>query len=178
MTDYFADIAPATHLLAALVLLSRLADVVSTRLVSPTLRFEANPLVRRLGWRFAWGTLLLALAPYVSAEAGVVLVAASLLVASGNLARGWVARAIGEAEYDALLLRAAARTRRRTALGFVLSSGALAMLAGVVLMWLSGVPSWGYWFGVGIASYGLAIAGHGSAFVVRLFRRASAAAAA
>jgi hypothetical protein len=38
-----------THLLAFFVLLSRIGDVVSTRLVSPTLRLEANQIVRRVG---------------------------------------------------------------------------------------------------------------------------------
>jgi hypothetical protein len=39
-------------------------------------------------------------------------------------------------------------------------------------MWLSGSPETStYWFGVGIVIYGFAIAGHGTAFVIRLFRR-------
>jgi hypothetical protein len=56
----------------------------------------------------------------------------------------------------------------------VIASGTFALIAGVVLMWLTGSSSWGYWFGFGIAIYGLAIGGHGSVYVLRVFRRAAA----
>jgi hypothetical protein len=42
-----------THITAVLVLLSRLGDIVSTRLVTPTLQLEANSIARHLGWRYA-----------------------------------------------------------------------------------------------------------------------------
>ena len=41
------------HLIAALAVLSRLADIGTTYLASPTLKLEANSLVRRFGWAIA-----------------------------------------------------------------------------------------------------------------------------
>jgi hypothetical protein len=41
------------HILARLVFLSRVGDIGSTWLVTPKLLLEANPFVRRLGYRFA-----------------------------------------------------------------------------------------------------------------------------
>ena len=175
MIDWFRDAHPLTHTIAALLLVGRIGDILSTRLVTPTLRLEANPVMRRLGWRFAWTSLLLALLPYYSPGLGIAAVAASLLVAASNLSRGWIYHALGETASDEFLLQVAAKTRQAPALAFVLGGGVLTMLAGALLMWLSGssgVP--GYWFGAGIVIYGLAIAVHGSVFVLRLIRRARA----
>jgi hypothetical protein len=163
-----------THTIAALLLLGRLGDIVSTRLITPTLRLEANPVVRRLGWRFAWASLLLALVPYYSVAFGIAALAVSLLVSASNLSRGWMFRALGEARADEFLLRVARQGRLATALGFLFSGAAFVVVAGVVLMWLSGsVGAPSYWFGVGIVIYGIAIALHGSASIIRLFRRAA-----
>ena len=172
MIDAFVHANGYTHVLAFLVLLSRIGDVVSTRLVSPTLRLEANPLVRRLGWRFAASTLVIALIPYFMLEMGVVVLTTSLLVAGSNFSRGWLVHALGETEYEDLLLRAASRGRRRVALGFIQAGAAHVALAGLVLMWLSTPSQWGYYSGLGVLTYGLVVAIHGSLFVVRLFRRA------
>ena len=98
MLDAFVRADGFTHLLAFLVLLSRIGDVVSTRLVTPTLRLEANPIVRRLGWRFAATTLVIAVVPYFLLPLGVVVLTTSLLVAGSNLSRGWLVHALGEAE--------------------------------------------------------------------------------
>jgi hypothetical protein len=171
MIDAFVHADGFTHILAFLVLLSRIGDVVSTRLVTPTLRLEANPIVRRLGWRFAASTLLVAAIPYVMLELGVVVLTTSLLVAGSNFSRGWLVHALGEAEYEDLLLRAASRGNRRVALGFILAGAAHVAAAGVVLMWLSTPNQWGFYSGFGVLSYGVVVAIHGSLFVVRLFRR-------
>jgi hypothetical protein len=161
-----------THILAVLLLFSRIGDVVSTRLATPTLRLETNAIARRLGWPFAAATLLVALVPYYSPPMGVALLAASLLVTGSNLSRGWVAHVLGEADFEEILLRAARRGRRRVVLGFVLAGAAHVMFAGLLLMWLSGSVGWSYWFGMGMLGYGLVMSVHGSLFVLRLFRRA------
>jgi hypothetical protein len=38
------------HAVAFLLLLARIGDVGSTYLISPTLKLEANPIIRRLRW--------------------------------------------------------------------------------------------------------------------------------
>ncbi len=171
MIDAFVHADWFTHLLAFLVLLSRISDVVSTRLITPTLRLEANPVVRRLGWGFAFTTLLIGLIPYFMTTFGVVVLTTSLLVAGSNFSRGWVAHAIGEAEYEEFLLRVASRGSRRVAVSFILAGAAHFALAGAVLMWLSAQNQWGFYVGVGVLFYGFVVALHGSLFVSRLFRR-------
>jgi hypothetical protein len=161
----------STHLLAFLVLLSRLADIISTRLVTPTLKLEANPIARRLGWRFAYATLLIAAVPYYSKGLAVCVFTLSFLVSGSNLFRGWVARALGEEEYMALMRRVGRGGNRYVSLGFVLAAAASYAIVGILLMCLSGSESeWGYWFGLGIVLYGLTIAIYGSASILRVFR--------
>ena len=167
------DVSSETHLLAALVLFSRLGDVVSTWLVTPRLRLEANPVVRRLGWRFAALTLFVAFVPYAHAGLGVAILTTSLFVTASNLSRGWMVRAMGEAEYEHMLLDVARRGSRREALAFVNGGAAFILSAGLVLIWLDGPVSWGFWFGFGIITYAFAISVHGSFFIVRTFRRAA-----
>jgi hypothetical protein len=91
------------HILAGLVFLSRVGDIGSTWLVSPKLLLEANPLVRRLGYRFAVPSLLLCLVPYYNTALGVIVLIVSLLVTASNLRGAWIIRSIGEAQYVALV---------------------------------------------------------------------------
>jgi len=172
MIDWLLHADMFTHAIAALLLLGRVGDIVSTRLISPTLRLETNIVVQRLGWRFAWLSVLVALVPYYSLAIGIAGLAVSFLVSASNLSRGWMFRALGELEADRFLLSVAAKSRLTTALGFVLSGALFVVVAGLTLIWLSRSPETGsYWFGVGIVVYGIAIAIHGGGFVVRLFRR-------
>jgi hypothetical protein len=162
-----------TNLIALLGVLSRAADILSTKLVSPTLALEANPLMRRLGWAGAYPSILLGLVAYWHVEFGIMVIVASFLVAGSNLYRGWFSRFIGEKEVERLMILAARRGRLRTAIAFTCSGGLCVIAAGALTMWLSGPGQWGYWAGSGVAVYGLAIAGHGSAAVVRWFRKAA-----
>jgi hypothetical protein len=162
------------HLLAVLVLTSRIGDALSTYLLSPTLLLEMNVIVSRGGWSIALLSLLVSLVPYYSTGLGVVVLTTSFLATGSNLSRCWVARALGEAEYRAIFLRAASRAKRSSALILVLASAACPAFVGSLLMWFSGSEAeWGYWFGLGIALYGVAIALHGSNFVFQLFHEAS-----
>ena len=66
------------------------------------------------------------------------------------------------------------RTRDTRVVAGTLASAACPTFVGSLLTWFSGGETeWGYWFGLGIALYGIAIALHGSNFVFQLFREAS-----
>jgi hypothetical protein len=163
------------HVLALLILISRLGDVGSTYLVTPTLQLEANPIVRRLGWRFATATLALCVVPYASMTLGVMLLVPSLLVSASNSARIWMARTLGEAEYWELLMRVARQSRLSHALAGVCASAAFVVLTGLVVLLFYPNPSedWAFWIGAGIINYGIVMALHGSLALVRLFRNAA-----
>lgn len=103
------------HTLCILILIGRLGDIISTRLVTPKLELEANPIVRKLGWPFAFATVLICLIPYWSTAAGVVVLIPSLFVSATNTSKIWFARALwrkrvsridpGDGEKEQALLR-------------------------------------------------------------------------
>ncbi|HKE00345.1 MAG TPA: hypothetical protein VKE69_04995 [Planctomycetota bacterium] len=168
---------PFDHALFGLVLFSRIGDVASTRLGTPNLRLEANPVARRLGWKFALLTLLIALIPYWHTGMGVAIAVASLLVSASNFSRVWQYRALGEDRVLAILEETARASRLRQALlwhwvgvGFVLLLGTLALYLDADRI------AWSPWIGLGIVTYGAAMGLHGTLFLRRLFRRVAASA--
>jgi hypothetical protein len=161
------------HVLAGLVLLSRIGDAVSTYLVTPTLALEMNVVARRGGWPVILLSLLACVVPYYHTGFGVAVLTASFLATGSNLSRCWIARALGERAYRAVFVGAARRATKGVAVASVLASAACPALVGMLLMWLSGSGQWGYWFGFGMLAYGVAMAVHGCLFLVRLFRDAA-----
>jgi hypothetical protein len=175
MSEFLARGHNLQHALAALILVSRVGDVVSTLLVSPTLQLESNPIARRFFKVVAVLSFAFCLIPYYNAALAVMVLVPSLLVSASNLGRGWVARALGEGEFLAMVERAATRSTLGVALTFTVTSGMFIILAGLVLLVLSGgQTSWGYWFAIGIILYGIAMAFYGSLFTARIFQRVHA----
>lgn len=160
------------HALAALILVSRAADVASTLVATPRLALEANPLVRRFKKPMLVLGFVTVLLPYYDTTAALVFLVMSLLVVERNLARGWMAQALGEDEMVAAYERAARRSSLGRALAFVWAGAAAIGLAGAVLMMLSGGPTrWPYWFAAGMLLYAGASGVFGSMAARRLFRR-------
>jgi hypothetical protein len=168
------------HVLCALILLGRLGDIISTWLITPRLDLEANPLVRKLGWRFAVLTVLLCFVPYASPILGVMLVPPFLMVSGSNISKIWMVRAVGEKAVLQNSVQAARNSTFRGAVTCALLSGNLFILTGLVLVYLVRleVPrtqvSWlAEYFGYGIATFGLAILIHGTFYLRRIFRLAA-----
>jgi len=173
MTEFFH--ANLVHCLFVLLLISRLGDMVSTFLVSPNLRLEANPIARRLGWRFIVGSLVVCVIPYFSPEAAVAILAPSLLVSASNLSKAWSARAMGEEGYVAHVLNLALRTTLPQALLPLWAASAFIILAGITLVLLAAEP-WNElcrWFGLGMVLYGIVQATYGALSLRAMFRRAA-----
>ncbi|MBI1852040.1 MAG: hypothetical protein HYR85_17010 [Planctomycetes bacterium] len=174
MRDFIYD--HFTAFLCAAVLVSRLGDVLSTYFATPNLKLEANPIVRKLGWRFAVLTLLAALVPLWSTEAGIGILVASLFVWSSNCAKIWLMRALGEDEYRAMLVRAARRSKLSHALLGVYAAAFFIAFAGAVLCFFYPDPEIdsGFWFGFSIVAYAVVVALYGTLWFRRIFRSARA----
>jgi hypothetical protein len=163
------------HLLALVILLGRLGDVGSTLFVTPTLALEANVIVRRFKLVPIVLGFALCFVPYLDVRLGVMVAVPSLLVTASNLSRGWMARAIGEKEAKALLLCVARRASLPVTLGMLAIATAFFCSAALLLCYLSeDWDSLSFWFGAGMLVYAIAVGGHGSIFVTRLFREAAA----
>jgi hypothetical protein len=172
--DFLATGHNLENTLAVLILIARLGDIGSTYLATPTLAMEGNPLMRWGGWRLAAVTLLACLIPYYSAPLGLTALVLSLLVTGSNLSKGWLMRALGEEDYQTMLLAAARRSSLPAAVGFVVGGAASVAFAGLIMVFVSGGPdTWGYWAAIGVALYAFAIAVYGSLSMARLFRAAA-----
>lgn len=174
MLEYFYTHVKLEHLLCALILLARIGDIGSTYLVTPTLKLEANPIMRRLGWWFALATIFICLVPYYSTAAGIIVLIPSLMISASNIRQIWFVRAYGEGDYHELILRVAKRSSLSHALLPTIAAATFTALIGLVLLLLSPDPSkdWGYWFGIGFLAYAFIIGFYGSLFYIRLFRKA------
>jgi hypothetical protein len=165
-----------THVIAFLLLLARLGDVGSTYLLSPTLKLEANPIVRRFRWPFAGVTILAAALPYYSLPAGVAFLIMSLLVCASNCSRVWLVRTMGESEYHLFVIGITKRAPLRLGLVFCLLSPFCMATIGVVMLLFYPRPQqdWGYWIAVGFFLYALAIGLYGSLAFLRYRKEGNA----
>src|SRR5262245_3772249 len=102
------------HVLSVLILVGRIGDILSTRLATPRLKLEANPIVRKLGWRYAALTLLFCLVPYYNTALGVMLLVFNFVVCFSNFGKVWLPRTMGEDAYDDLLCDLARKSTLRT----------------------------------------------------------------
>ncbi len=162
---------PLTHIVAMLLLLARLGDVGSTYLATPKLKLEANPVVRRFKWPFAWLTLLTALLPYYSLGLGIVFLVTSLLVCASNFSKLWLMRAMGEEAYHELVISFAAKAHVPPTIVFILMPAVCVATIGLLLLYFYPAPNaWGYYFAYGLLGYALVIGVWGPRAFLR-FRR-------
>lgn len=164
------------HVLAILILVGRLGDVGSTLLITPTLKLESNVVARRIGWPMLAASLLVALFPYFSVEAGIVALVVSLMVSASNFAKAGVVRAFGEDAYLERMREMARRTTLGRLMVWIVVSCLFIALAGVVLMAFAadGGREFGYWFGAGLVVYAAAVGFWSAMGYRRLFRRVQA----
>lgn len=160
------------HLLCVLILIARIGDVVSTRLVTPTLRLEANPIARRLGWRFAILTLLACLIPYYNTALGFTALITFLFVCFWNWSRMWLARTMGEEAFETLILEMARRSSLSRALlpsaiGFI----SLASIGILLLVSSGGTEHWAFWGSLGLLVGCASVFIFQALFFIRLFAR-------
>lgn len=160
------------HILCILLLFSRLGDVGSTYLVSPTLKLEANPLAKKLGWPFMVLSLLVCLLPYYDAGLAIMALVPSLLVSSSNISKFWMVKALGETGYSMMVSSVAARSKKSHVLFSNLTAAFFIILAGFVLLLLcpdSEGPA--FWFGTGIVLYGVITAFYGLLYFRKIFKK-------
>ncbi len=149
--DYFITL--------GLLAFARGMDFLSTWFATPTLALEANPLAKRLGWK--WGIAFNVLLCLVAAHwplAGLIVVTTSLLVAARNFKSAWLMRALGEEGYTMLVGDLMARSSRRAFFISVLGETLLFGLLGGAVVASSEWPSVPLAVGMGMVAYAVAVA--------------------
>ena len=147
------------HVMVVLCILSRLADIGTTYLVSPTLKLEANVIVRRFRWKFGWLTVLAGLIPYWSMTVGVIVTVASFFVASSNAGKILMAKALGEEETAQLFRRIILAAPPVLGWFYLFLPALLFSIPGfIIILFLPDPNEWGYWFGDAIVTYAVIVA--------------------
>jgi len=145
-------------LLFALLAMSRGADILSTWVATPHLVLEANPIVRKFGWRGSVIlnvalTSLLAMIP----EVAIIVATTSLLVAARNFQMAWVARSMGEWAYRNWILERLTQTQRGLYLFCLLGHVLMFFAVGAVLIWQGKVNKIVWAIGVGFIAYAMIV---------------------
>ena len=159
----------ATSLCVALFI-ARVGDVLSTYLVTPTLKLESNPLVRKFQWPFAIVTIPICLVPYYNIAVAIPILVISLLVSASNCSKIWLSRAIGEREMHELMKSCAQKAPVVASLLFILSPCLFILMLGGLLLLFYPDPmrDWGFYIAIGIIGYAFALGIYGPLFFLRL----------
>ncbi len=155
----------------ALLVFARGMDFLSTWFATPNLALEANPLAKRLGWK--WGILFNLLLCFAVAHwplPGLMVVTTSLLVAARNFKSAWLMRALGETGYAMLIGDAMRHSSRRTFLISVLGETLLFGLVGGAVVGSSEWPSAPLAVGMGMVAYAGAVLFYSLLSVWRMWR--------
>jgi hypothetical protein len=146
--------------LALIVASGRAADFLSTRLATPNLEAEANPIARRLGWRGGIALNFLLVVPLAAMWplVAVSIATTSFLVAARNLQWAWIIRSMGEHEYRVWMGARVADAGRFLPLVCHWGEAALVGGVGAALMAFSGMRLPAFGVGLGMAGYGVAVA--------------------
>jgi hypothetical protein len=141
------------------LLFSRGMDLFSTRLATPNLVLEGNPIAKLLGWR--WGVpvnigicLVLAFWPLPA----IVLSTTSVLVAARNFQSAWLMRSMGEEAYRDWHVTRIQETRVTLFLLSLAGNTVLTACVGGVIILFSQMALVPFAVGAGIVAYAGAVA--------------------
>ena len=144
--------------LLSVLLIARGADFFSTWIATPTLALEANPLARKMGWK--WGlavNLVFCLAVAAWPLPAIILATTSLLVASRNLQLAWLMRSLGEQGYRTWIIQQISRANTKIYLACIVGQTLLTGSIGFVLIRYSQQVMVPFAIGVGIVTYAGAV---------------------
>jgi len=161
------------HVLCILLLIGRLGDIISTIIITPKLKLEANPLMRKFKLPFAILTIFICFFPYLHLGFGLSLVIVFYLASFLNISKIWFVKALGEDQVWKLYLYLATKSNitRPIFLSFVAFSFLIAI--GIICMlFYPGTDDWGFYVGFGFIAFSVAIQVHTIIFFRRLYRTA------
>jgi hypothetical protein len=146
------------HYLFAFALIARASDLLTTWLVTPTLKLEANPIVRKFRWPYAFLTLFTAFFAYWWPEVSVALTTGSFLVAGSNAMKIPLARSLGEEAYFQMAIESAAKGSFWPGLAARLAPCPFyALLACFIFFFFRTPDTWAFWIAFGVVMYCVAL---------------------
>ena len=146
------------YVMLGLLLFARGMDFLSTWIATPNLILEANPIAKKLGWK--WGIALniaICVAFAVWRLPAIVVITTSLLVAARNFQSAWLMRSLGEERYRGWFTEQMRQTSFSLYLFCLLAQTSLTASLGVALMCFSGSRLVPFAVGMGIITYAVAV---------------------
>lgn len=146
-------------ILFGLLMLSRGMDFLSTWIATPNLILEANPLAKKLGWK--WGGLLNLAVCGVFAfwpMPAIVIATTSILVAARNFQSAWLMHTMGEEAYRHWMVEKLSQTKFGLYLFCLLTQAMLMACVGAALLFFSELLLVPFGVGVGMVTYAIAVA--------------------
>ncbi len=145
-------------LYCAVLVVSRSMDFLSTWIATPNLLLEANPIAKKLGWK--WGILInlvLCFGFAVWPLPAIVIATTSALVAARNFQSAWVMHTLGEHGYREWVIERLDHTPPGLYVFCLLAQGVLIGGVGGILMACSKWQLAPFAIGLGILTYALAV---------------------
>ena len=141
-----------------LLLLARGMDFLSTWVATPNLVLEANPIAKRLGWK--WGVpvnLAICFGFALEPLPAIIVATTSLLVAARNFQGAWLMRSMGEYAYRIWMSERLGETPIMLFLACLVGQTALVGGLGVALVLFSDNLLVPVGIGVGMVGYAIAV---------------------
>ena len=133
-------------------------DFLSTWVATPNLLLEANPLARKLGWR--WGiplNVVLCIGFALWPLPAIIIGTTSALVAAHNFQSAWLMRTMGEVPYRDWLFRRLAEAPRGLFVFCLVAQTALFGMVGAALVFVAGNALVPLGVGMGLLGYAVAV---------------------
>jgi hypothetical protein len=158
--DHLVPFGSREYLLYLLLLLvARSTDFLSTWIATPNLVLEANPIARKLGWR--WGIVMniaLCAAFALWPLPAIIISTTSVLVAARNFQSAWLMHSAGEDNYRDWFLDRLEATQPVMFLFCLFSQSFLTAAVGAALIGFCGLDQMvPLGIGMGIVAYALAV---------------------
>jgi hypothetical protein len=162
----------AYQIFLVLLLFARGMDFLSTRLATPNLVLEANPIAKKLGWRLGLVLNFLICIGFARWPLpSVVIITTSLLVAARNFQSAWLMRCMGEHEYRTWMGARLMETQPGLYYFCLLAQSSLYGMLGSGLMYFAENRLIPFGVGMGMITYAVAVLVFSFLSVSRLKRR-------
>jgi len=148
--DYF--------LYLAVLLFARGMDLISTRIATPNLELEANPIARKLGWKggIAFNTVMCGICGLYPLPA-IIISTTSVLVAAHNFQNAALMRSMGEQGYRVWMREQLSAIPTPLYLSCLLAQTLLTAGVGAALVWTSDPFHPPFGIGLGLVGYAAAV---------------------
>ena len=161
-----------TYVLAILIFIGRLGDILSTYCATPKLVIETNIIARKFRWPFAALTTLVCLVPFYSTPLGVLILVPTFFVCFSNISQLALIKLFGENDFKKIIIAAINKHGLGIMLLFLYLSNTFILARGLLGMLLSRETEWGYWIGLGIVLFAIALILHKTIFLIKLSKEA------